>query len=196
MKKALSILAGMLLICSTGVFAQSSDYPKHEISVGYGAVGATDMVAIFGDGIVGALTGNIDEINTTGEITAQYLCNLNKTWGIGVGATFTETEGKDDKGTYKQTSDYIIVMPTVRANWFRNNYFGMYSRVAAGAYVSFDSATQTKDGKEAEDSSNDAGFAFQVSPIGIEIGSRNLCGYIEGGFGYQGLIMAGLRLGF
>lgn len=195
MKKAFSILAGMLLMCSTGVSAQDYEQPKHEISVGYGAIGATDIISIFGDGIVGTISGNIDELNTTGEISAQYLYNLNKTWGIGVGATFSETDGKNKEKTYKQKSDYLIVMPTVRANWFRGNYFGMYSRVAAGVYAAFNSA-KTTDGKVPSDSSNEVGFAFQLSPIGLEIGSRKVCGYIEGGFGYQGMIMAGLRLGF
>lgn len=193
--KSIIAIACMMLSCSTVVKAQDYEYPNHEISVGYGAIGATDIVSLLGDAIVGALSGSIDNLDTTGEISAQYLYNINKTWGIGAAVTFAETNGRDKDNTYKQKTDYIMVMPTVRAMWFHKKHFGMYSRVAVGGFLGFDSATKTDGGKDSKDTSTSGNFAFQLSPVCFEAGSNKVSGFFEAGFGFQGIFMAGIRFG-
>lgn len=46
-----------------------------------------------------------------------------------------------------------------------------------------------------KDSKTEIGFAWQASPVGIEIGNNQVSGFLEGGFGYQGMVIAGVRFG-
>lgn len=186
----------MMLSCSIGAKAQDYEYPKHEVSLGYGVVGMTDISSLFADVFVGAFTGSVDELDTTGEINAQYLYNLNKTWGVGCAATYTSTTAHNADRTCKEKDNFIAVMPAVRANWFRKTHFGMYTRIAVGGVVGFSKTTHNEGTANAkDDSSTETNIAFQASPIGMEFGSNKCSGFLELGFGMQGMLMAGVRLG-
>ncbi len=191
MKKILYIFS---LLCTVALGANAQDYetPSNEISVSWG-LGSGPMIA---DAFASGLTGSTEYGMQTGNISAQFMHNLNKTIGIGVTASF---EGLSAKKTDEMTEDlsnnYITIMPTARAYWFRKSMFGMYSRAAAGVtFNSFD-YLNAKDGKTVKDSESEVSFAWQVSPVGIEIGSNKVSGFLEGGFGYQGLVIAGVRIG-
>lgn len=194
--KSIIILACMILSCNIGAKAQDYEYPKHEIAVGYGLCGMTDIASIFGDIFAGAFTGGVDEIDTSGEISAQYLYNFNKTWGVGGVATYSCTTAYNKDRTSKQSSNFVALMPTVRANWFHKKHFGMYSRVAVGGVLNISTTTNYDNANNAKDSDNtDATIAFQIAPIGMEFGSNKISGFFEAGFGMQGIFMAGVRLG-
>lgn len=194
-KKIFYIIVCMILACNTTAMAQEIEYPKHEIAVGYGVGGMTDIANFIAEVFTDIYDQEIEKKNHTGEISLQYLYNINKTIGIGLEGIYSGVSGRSKEGNVKQNTDYIIVMPTLRAHWFRKADFSIYSRVAAGAYFSMDSATKTEDGKTEKKSNNDGGFAFQVCPVGLEIGSKNFSGFLEGGVGFQGFIVAGLRIG-
>lgn len=186
------------MFLSYSIGAKASDYecPQHEISVGYGVVGVTDIATIFGNMFAGAFTGEVDELNTTGEISAQYLYNFNNTWSIGCAAMYTGTTAYNKERTCKQTDSFIALMPTVRATWFHSSHFGMYSRAAIGGLIDFANTTNTgsTNGTKKE-SSTSGNVAFQVSPVCMEFGSNKVSGFLELGFGMQGMFMAGVRVG-
>lgn len=193
--KSIILLACMFLSYSIGAKASDYEYPQHEISVGYGVIGMTDIASIFGEVFAGAFTGTVDELNTTGEISAQYLYNINKTWAVGCAAMYAGTKAYNKDHTCNQTSNFIALMPSVRATWFHAKHFGMYSRAAVGGLLDFSTTKNTGTNNSSDDSSTTGTYAFQVSPVAMEFGSNKVSGYLELGFGMQGMIMAGVRVG-
>ena len=191
MKKLFLIVS---LLCSSLLGASAQDYktPSNELSVSWG-LASGPMIA---DAFASALTGNTEYAMQTGTISAQYMHNLNKTLGIGITASFEGLSAKKTDAMKEDLSNnYINIMPTARAYWFRKSMFGMYSRAAAGVTVNSFDYLNTQDGKTNKDSKTEVGFAWQVSPVGIEIGNNQVSGFLEGGFGYQGMVIAGVRLG-
>ena len=73
-----------------------------------------------------------------------------------------------------------------KGNWVNRPAVQLYSALAAGAtFMSGDNNSGTTDHSTA--------FAFQVSPIGVRVGNT-FSFFAEAGFGYQGLLSAGLAL--
>lgn len=87
-----------------------------------------------------------------------------------------------------QKDNWVTLLPNLRINWMRNNWLSVYSRVGVGLglgnrWVSVD-----------QDQSTKAIFAYQVSPVGIEMGKGNFCFFVEGGYGFTGAVTAGIKL--
>lgn len=98
----------------------------------------------------------------------------------------TELKDIDLSGDLKD--DWVSILPTLRVNWVRNNWLSVYTRAGIGVgignrWVSIDADQSTK-----------CVFAWQVSPVGVEMGKGNLCFFIEGGYGYTGALTGGLKL--
>ena len=84
-------------------------------------------------------------------------------------------------------------MPSLKYYWVNKDHFGFYSKLAAG--VMFDSDSYKANGNKNSESS--AYFGCQVSPVGLEAGSKNIRGMVEFGFGEQGVgALAGLKFKF
>ena len=90
-----------------------------------------------------------------------------------------------DKNTNTDTSLFIYVVPQARFNWVRKELVKMYSSVGIGLMGGYDLEKEP-------------GIlpAFQISPVGIEIG-RKVFGFCELGLGmmYTGA-MAGVGFRF
>ena len=82
-------------------------------------------------------------------------------------------------------------MPTAKFNWLNRNIITRYSKVAAGIYIGSVSNGDVKD----IDKSSAVGFAYQASPIGIEIG-KQFAFFAETGLGFNGTVIAGFRAKF
>lgn len=79
------------------------------------------------------------------------------------------------------------VMPGVRWNWLNFRRVGFYSRLGAGVVFgksSFGERSQSR-----------VQFAFQVSPVGVEVGGR-LALFAEAGIGMAGCLLIGGRCRF
>ena len=72
--------------------------------------------------------------------------------------------------------------------------FGIYSKAAVGAMMMFDKCNDTAAKKSSND--NSLYFMYQASLLGVEAGSNNVRAFVEGGFGEQGILLAGLRVRF
>lgn len=83
---------------------------------------------------------------------------------------------------------WVTFLPTMRVNWVRSSTLYFYSRLALGV---------TLGNREAAHSSYTGGaFAWQVSPVGFEY-SPTACGiFVEAGYGFSGIVMAGIRFRF
>lgn len=186
---AIAVLCTVVL----GASAQE-DYetPSDELSVSWG-LGSGPM---FVDAFSSVLLGGVNYEMQTGSVSAQYMHNFNKRVGVGLAATYEGLKSQKPIITDEYlSSSYVSIMPTARLFWFRKSMFGMYSRVAAGVTINNFDYLNEQDGKSSKESKTEVGFAFQASPIGIELGTNKVCGFLEGGFGFQGMVIAGVRFG-
>ena len=149
----------------------------------------------------------VDE-SSTPTFSVQYLYRVSPKLKVGALAAYQRTSAKllmaDSYGGYNQvakaTNDYIIVMPTVKAMWIENKTIGLYSKVAAGICIASNKAemtngvTERNPGELTNQIKSDKGtrFAYQISAIGFEIGSKRLRGFAELGYGFQGIGQVGI----
>lgn len=193
MKKIVSIAVALFTtILSAG--AQTYETPKNEISVSVGLATHQFISVAFGDAFASIISGDNGGENSYGAYSLTYLHNCSKHIAVGATATFEHTY-KDSKHFEKKFSDnFLAVMPTARAYWFRNKTIGMYSRLAAG--VAFNFYDKLKDDASSTESKSDLLFAFHAAPVSLEVGSNKVSGFLELGYGYQGIVNAGIKIGF
>lgn len=78
-------------------------------------------------------------------------------------------------------------MPNAKWNWLNLKIVSFYTRVGAGALFA-----KAKVGGQSDKSTL---FAFQVSPVGVEVGGR-IAAYAEAGIGTSGSLLVGARYRF
>ena len=185
-------LSLLMLALSATAFSQN-DLQRHEISLGYGVLPASDYIDSFSDAFVSGLSGLRDKNDKSmGAISLMYNYRLNKTFGIG-GVLSYSHRSKDwvsgDKGNdaTKQKFDYITVMPRVKGEWVHSDIFTLYSAVALGV-------TLYKD-KVGNQSDSSVRFGWQVSALGFEVG-KSIAGFAELGVGQLGVAIVGVRARF
>ena len=93
------------------------------------------------------------------------------------------------KNEYVGSKDsWYMFMPGMRINWMRNNWLALYSKASIGM------ALHTCDQLFGGSMANDRGVVpWQLSPIGCEIGKGWLNLFVEGGYGYRGFLVVGLK---
>lgn len=107
--------------------------------------------------------------------------------GLGVGATFVYSGNNQRLAGKKISTDYYSIMPHLKMRWLNLRILSLYSRVGVGL-------TFTESSGEGQ-SESARQWAFQVSPIGVEIGGK-VAAYAEAGIGTMGSLVAGLRFRF
>lgn len=201
-KIAIAAAAFSFTISATAQDSATPEFYKHEVGVSYGALTNTDVISgfasIFGE-MFRVMFDSDEELKShyIGSFNAEYYYNFNKTIGLG-GIVGLEYIGYDynnkntGKTNFKEKDYYISIMPAFKAHWFNYPHVSMYSKIAAG--VTFDCRT-FKDGVEKTDNENETQVlpAFQISPICVEAGARHLMGFVELGYGTQGMFVFGLR---
>jgi len=202
MKKVFLMIAAVMMTAMS-VKAQS-DEPKNELSVSYG-IG----ISLIGDGIGNALGNGIfdqltghkwEDSNGFGTLGVEYFHHLSNSrvafGGIATYSQFGENVVKKDGGEKvgDRTRSYISFMPAVKYYWVNSRNFGLYSKAAVGAMMMFDKCNDTAAKKSSND--NSLYFMYQASLLGLEAGSNNVRAFVEGGFGEQGILLAGLRVRF
>lgn len=189
MKKLCLIVS---LLCSVVLGANAQDYetPSDEISVGWGLLSIPNMAGVLSFAASSIISDDIEYGMATGAITAQYMHNFNDKLGIGISGTYESV--KAEHKNIDWTDKYVSIMPTVRYKWLRREKIAVYSRVAAGVLINSyeDHSDILKSEKK-----TDTEFGWQVSLGGVEYGNKKLSGFLEGGFGYQGMVIAGVRFG-
>lgn len=196
MKKIITT-AAVFFATILNVNAQSYETPDNEISLSVGLPTHPFLGVAFGDAFSSIITDDNGSESSYGAYSLTYLHNCSKHIAVGAAATFEHTS-KDTKKGPSISDNFLAVMPTARAYWFRNKSFGMYSRLAAGvAFNFYDDLKYNSNNTDTEkESKTDMLFAFQLSPVSFEFGSNKVSGFLELGYGYQGIFNAGIRLGF
>ncbi len=196
----LMIVAAMMATMS--VNAQNSEL-KNEVGISYGLGMST-----IGDGLGNAFGRGLIEYNTGrewannkqfGSLSIEYFRHLSNP-KIAVGAIASYSRYGEDvvlKSTQvkegERTRNYFTVMPAVKFNWINKDHFALYSKLGVGGTIVSETAKDDKKGTS--ESNSHLYFAYQVSALGVEFGSK-LRGFVEAGVGEQGIILAGIRYKF
>lgn len=190
-----------LLICgfsllSLSAMAQSQEEKiyRNEVAVGYGFFNTSQMINIFSDALATAITGG-DYAKTnstwTGNFNVSYKFATAKRFSLGL--TYAHTKNTADISVHDvpsgiSSTNYHTLAGEFQYNYISKPYFRIYSILGAGV-TSYTEKYKPNAGSTETNSA--AHFNFQITPIGVKVGNR--IGFFgELGFGYKGLISAGL----
>ncbi|MCH5347322.1 MAG: outer membrane beta-barrel protein [Muribaculaceae bacterium] len=161
-----------------------------EIGVSYGAFPAMQSI--------GAYNGNWDGINPWGAVNIT----IDHTFAprLKLGLSYTLSSASTANATTLTPAGrataaggditWHALMVNARYDWLSRPRWRMYSTAAAGVLVSYYSPGW-------RDSYNNTRLGFQVSPVGFEVDLAPAVGlFAEAGYGVQGILQAGLRIGF
>ena len=180
--------------------AQATEYEKfdfnsHQVSFGYGFGSANQLRDKYKDI---SNTGHIYDGNKSwGSVNLTYVYRHSDLITFGMGYTYTGLKRDIYNNTGKlmgdNNIDIHVIMPEFKCDWFKRGIITLYSRGSAGISIA-----RIEDNFPAtmEKSTNtEVDFAYQISPIGIEIGNA-FAFYAEVGYGYNGIVEAGFRYSF
>lgn len=167
------------LLLLVAVFGMSlcASAQKTEIQVGYGGYTQMDATDCH-DGWNGVHTA-------WGAVTAGV--NFKIAPKIWLGPSYSFSSTNTDGGKNASKIAYHAIMLNGRYEYYRTSKVTVYAHLGLGAVVSH---MQPK----FDDSYNCTYFAYQISPVGAQIGlSRSASLFGELGFGAQGLLQVGFR---
>ncbi len=186
-------LLGILTV--TSMFAQESvsDFKKNELRGGTGLWSSNELISNLSDLLSTSLSGSTYSVSnekTVGNFSLAYRYGLNRR--LSVGGTLAYSLLKSDvnfEGSKTGTSanNYFTAAPEVEYKYLYTKNFRLYG--FAGAGLSVNRQKVEENGKTSID--YNPFFNFQVSPLCVQVGN-NFGLYVEVGFGYNGIINAGL----
>ncbi len=195
MKRIFLLMLIALPVVATAQPASAFDSKGNiEAYAGYGLLSAPDFITSFSNILTGALLpGMVEKIDSKGFGTVyggiDYYAGNHFALGAQYYYSAFERQYKmQNESTATLNTQYHSVLIRGKGIWVNRPSFQLYSALAAGP--SFASAKNDND-----ETKNSIIFAFQASPIGIRVGNH-IAFFLEGGFGYQGLISAGLSARF
>ena len=201
MKKSVFIIC-LLALLSGGAFAQIDTIRsnKNEFSIGYGVMPSSSFRYKPGQHYY-PLGENV------GAIYATYTRRLTKV--IGIGATYCfdprvytyyEKPGTKEGLICRLGESSHTLMFHLKINWLNTKYVNLYSKVGQGIMAwSYNLMEYQPDVFEVDMPSNKftdrIDYAYQIVPIGVEIGTKRCAGFIQCGLGMEGMISIGFRYG-
>ena len=204
MKIKYLILALAIWSCFSCNAMKERELSKNEIALRYGFFPYSDVLESDKSAKVYFLGCNETNRSKTGAINLTYNHRFNPTMGFGFAANYSGRKSQwASRGMTvgDQSVFYISFMPRLKAEWVHNKYFVLYSSIAAGAmwkrttskplFNKVDDAGEFFD-ELGDQIKNEVKFAFQVSPIGLEVGNH-VGIFVEAGFGQMGIAQGGLR---
>ena len=178
------MIAAVVLMAAPAL-AQKSH--RSEISVSYGIAPVTDWIDTYSNVFTGLFSGSDTDLKKWGAVTVGYNFRLIGSLSIGAQVVYSSNKQEVVRDGTQISNRYWSLMPNVKWSWLNLKVISLYSRLGAGTTFS----KAKIDGKH--DSSTQ--FAFQVSPIGIEVG-RRITAYAEAGIGVSGCLLVGARYRF
>jgi hypothetical protein len=195
-----------MLVAATVAFAgdglpetrAQEQQPPHEFSLSYGQIGLSEMFIGMGNYTVGG--ENVDYDNYFGPLNLQYFYRK-KPWKlIGIQATyfydscgFHYSKAEDSPDGYmneRNKHHCFSLMPAVKYNYLRKKHFGMYSGASLGVLMVRYNCVRG----DVEHTDKYMFYPiFQLSLLGLEGGGQRLRGFMDIGFGEQGVLQFGLR---
>ena len=202
MKKTLFVLC-LITFFSGAAFAQLDTVRsnKNEFSIGYGHFPASSFRYHPGCMIY-------PETDNIGAVYVTYTRRLTKVIGIGVTAcldpiilNYYDHVNGERTLVCKVSQHSIALLPHLKINWLNTKYVNLYSKVAPIGirYCTYKQKEFYPDLYEVQspyDSFADKiGYAYQFTPIGIEVGTKRFAGFLQIGIGMEGIVSFGIRYG-
>ena len=203
------ILLGLVMALSLPVFAQrdTTRSNKNEFSFGYGFFPASS----FRPWRWVPYGGEMDRL---GAFYATYTRRLTKVVGVGATYCFDPRQLTYYDSGYHYGSGYPIcrlgesshsLMGHLKTNWYNTEHVVLYSKLALGvSFWNYRLDTDITDGIIYENPyyeyeiilpDNHCCFAYQFTPIGIEVGNKRWAGFAQYGIGMEGCFSIGVRYG-
>ncbi len=193
--------ATLFFCCTFAGFARQSksddwkQQGRHQVGVSWGIAPLGPLEYNF-PGAVGDKVREDD--SNTGAISAYYLYRASKVIAVGASYIYTGVKGHSNTllqqtGNFHYKSRSHTILPQMQVNWLNRKRVTLYSRVGVG--VRFEADAKTSNDSGAQTRSTTGYFAFQLSPIGIEVG-RKFAGFAEIGLGTLGVGIVGVRYRF
>ena len=201
--KKMFLTAVVALMATVSAYAQNGyDDTKHEIAISYGGGSNSQILDVFENAIAYGFVGyRFNNERTFGPISVEYFNHV-KPW-LGVGGIFVYGQNKrdaysaldNDKKDGELLDRYFTVMPAVKFDWLRKKHFGLYSKLGVGVTLRHENYDNTNE--EFEDHKDpQLHVNWQATVVGIEAGGPRVRGFLEAGFGEQGIFSAGVRYKF
>ena len=201
MKKTFLLLA-LTAFLSSAALAQRDDVrsSKNEFSFGYGVLPSSSMR--WNPGSYYKPTGDF-----LGAIYATYTHRFTKV--IGVGATYCydprrleyyEPSNWNENPICRLNESSHTLMVHLKINWLNRKHVNLYSKIGQGIYAwNYRFEEYQPDLYEITTPSNELSdrydYAYQIVPIGIEVGNQQYAGFVQVGLGMEGMISIGFRYG-
>jgi len=192
LKTALLVIAVSVLGFHTVVHAQDH---KNDVSVTLGAFTFPDIAETSKDigGIIGTAGFLRQEASrATPAIIVTYgrfvKEELRMSLSVGYQKFDVEWFIADDPWFTAEVS-YLHVMVRGDYTYYTTEWVNLYSGAAIGL------AVVTEEEREEKDTDTEYWFAFHVNALGARIGKR-VAGFVELGFGYNGILSAGITAAF
>ena len=189
------LLATLLAVSVVFAGYAKNDKDKNEFSITYGQITVPQFAYVFG-GVLGAAFTlghfTFDNTHMIGAAGFEYVHYVNNWLGFGglVLCDYMTADAYSVDGDGNKTPNgkfdlgFASAMPVVKFAWFNRPHVGLYSKLAAGAGLTF-----------ANDDSfeNNLTWSGQITPIGFEFGGESFRGFLEAGVGMQGVVSGGIR---
>ncbi|MEI7725148.1 MAG: hypothetical protein WCK09_08590 [Bacteroidota bacterium] len=195
MKKLLAFaLFGMLMLTLSTVKAQDKPLGKNEISAGYGILSYPEMFDEFSS-FWNNLFG-IDSVKSStganyGTLSFGYQRTLGKVISLGVTASVNPILSNIvyKKGTTGTSAEMAFtLMPKMEITYVQHGVFAAYSAIAVGvSYLT----RKVNNANGTTETGTLWRVGYQISLVGVRVG-KNVGGFLELGYGYQGLCRLGL----
>lgn len=198
MKKSVLLSAFVALMTVIGVQnAMAQDEFKHEVAISYGVLSNSQILDVYEEAITAPIHGSttLKDDKFFGPISAEYFYHLEPWIGVGGILVYGQKKGDlysdaDNKKVGEDKNTYLTVMPAAKFDWLRRANFGLYSKVAVGVTLRHD-VTDDIDYDESAVHMN-----WQLTAIGVEVGSKQIRAFAELGTGEQGVLLGGIRYKF
>ena len=201
MKQILAILTVAILSITT-VYAQKDRYTVnsgHDIrfGIGYKNIEYNNSYDVFNP--------NFDSNDYltyqgaryfTGTYTVGYTYQFLKWIAVGGNLSYSGKFNNimnlfDDTKIGKVKENHFNIAPTIRFSWLNRDYAQMYSKISLGLSIE----TRTTIKNDVKISYSNINTSGQITFLGISIG-RKVFGFIEAGFGTQGVLIFGVGYKF
>lgn len=195
-------LFAFFTISSTALAQEKEDkFFRNEISLNYGVVGAQDISTFFISILDDVFTYPGNEVNTlegtTGIIGVSYHYLVNRKLSLGMHfnydrARFNVINAQDQQIGDDFIIEYYGILAQADIYYFNHRQMGIYSGFGVGLLLSSSSSSNSSYSAKHVTHTN---FAWHINAIGLRVGNR-FAGFAELGFGYEGLLRAGVSVRF
>lgn len=188
-----------LIFIATGTALKGQEKGTSEFGLGYGVITSNDIINVFSDALVysGSL-GNISVENekSSGAFYAEYNYAVAKGWILGadlVYERFTKDIMVNNTLSGSEKDNVLTIAFKTNYSYLNKPNFRLYSGVGIG-YSNVSKKIEDNNEVKPEDENN-GNFNFHVTGLGVRFGEK-LAIKSEIGFGYKGLLSAGLSYQF